>query len=92
MDKGVRLRIEGRVQGVGYRYWLAQQAGTLKVTGWVRNRRDGSVEAALFGPGEAVDALVERCRRGPMMAAVRSLQSSPDDGPAPATFRELATL
>jgi acylphosphatase len=91
MDKAVRLRIEGRVQGVGYRYWLAEEARMLMVTGWVRNRRDGTVEAALFGPADAVDTLVERCHRGPLAAAVSRVSSRPEEATAPQGFRQLPT-
>jgi acylphosphatase len=59
----VRVTIRGRVQGVGYRYWLEQQARGLE--GWVRNRRDGSVEALFAGPADAVSAMIASCRRGP---------------------------
>ena len=61
----VHLRIEGRVQGVGYRAFVERQASGLGLSGWVRNRHDGSVEAVLQGTPEAVDTIIERCRRGP---------------------------
>ncbi len=67
------LRIHGRVQGVGYRWSLSAEAERLGLTGWVRNRRDGSVEALVSGPTEAIDALVVWARRGPSMARVDSV-------------------
>lgn len=65
-----RLRISGRVQGVGYREALRFEAEKRGVTGWVRNRLDGSVEALLQGPAEKVDALTAWARRGPPAALV----------------------
>jgi acylphosphatase len=57
--------IHGRVQGVGYRVWAEYAALGRGLGGWVRNRRDGSVEAVFAGPPAAVAAMVEDCRRGP---------------------------
>jgi acylphosphatase len=68
------LRIRGRVQGVGYRYWFEQQARARGLEGWVRNRRDGSVEALLGGPAEAIAELIAQCRRGPSSARVDAVQ------------------
>lgn len=64
------LRIHGRVQGVGYRWSLCVEAERLGLSGWVRNRRDGSVEALVSGPAEALDALLLWAQRGPPMARV----------------------
>ena len=68
--KSVRVRIEGRVQGVGFRAWVERRAVTHGLDGWVRNRRDGGVEAVFAGPASAVDAMVAECHHGPRSAAV----------------------
>jgi acylphosphatase len=67
------LAIRGRVQGVFYRAWTVQTAMALGITGWVRNRPDGSVEAQASGSSEAVEAFVSRCRSGPPSARVDEL-------------------
>jgi acylphosphatase len=74
MDRTIRqLVIRGRVQGVGYRAWVEDQARTLALEGWVRNRRDGSVEALFAGPTETVANMVKLCRRGPSSARVETV-------------------
>ena len=75
----VRIIVRGRVQGVGYRAFVLSQARTHGVAGWVRNRRNGDVEAVLAGPGAAVKALCEICREGPPHAAVEALDLTPAD-------------
>src|SRR5665213_1252090 len=72
-----RVTIRGRVQGVGYRAWVEHQAVNHALEGWVRNRRDGSVEALLAGPADVVAELVERCRRGPSTARVDAVADEP---------------
>ncbi|HEY2864839.1 MAG TPA: acylphosphatase [Casimicrobiaceae bacterium] len=68
-----RLLIAGRVQGVGFRYALADEARMRGLAGWVRNRRDGRVEALVSGPAPAIDAIVAWARRGPSAARVTSV-------------------
>lgn len=81
MDETVlSLQIRGDVQGVGYRASLAAKARSLGVTGWVRNRSDGSVEAIVAGPTDAVDRLLAWARRGPPAARVTGIEVSPATG------------
>ena len=88
----VSLRIEGRVQGVGYRWWVGGVARRLGLDGWVRNRRDGSVELMAIGEQAAIDQLVQACRQGPSAARVTAVVPTPaaDDGST--GFEERATL
>ena len=74
--ENVRVRITGRVQGVGFRAWIADHARRLDLGGWVRNRRDGSVEAVFSGAPEDVEAMVVLCREGPRYAEVSGVQVS----------------
>ena len=74
-----RLTISGRVQGVGFRDWLTDAALALGLTGWVRNRRDGAVEALIVGEESAVGQMIEACRRGPLLARVDSIDVDPVD-------------
>ncbi|CAN6809833.1 unnamed protein product [Brassica oleracea] len=76
-SKTVRMVIKGRVQGVCYRNWTVENAEQLGLKGWVRNRRDGSVEALFSGPPEAVEEMQQRCRRGPPAAMVTGLEAFP---------------
>ena len=75
-----RLSIAGRVQGVGFRYSMERKARGLGVTGWVRNRRDGGVEAMVQGTPEAVAAITEWARHGPPGALVTDLTESEGGG------------
>jgi acylphosphatase len=68
-----RLVITGIVQGVGFRYAMLAQARLLGVTGWVRNRRDGSVEAVIAGDAGQLEAMLDWSRSGPAGAAVDNL-------------------
>lgn len=69
----LQVSIRGRVQGVGYRAWVENQAVASGLEGWVRNRRDGSVEALFAGPPTRVAEMVALCRHGPPSARVDSV-------------------
>ena len=90
-ETAVRVRIEGRVQGVWFRAWTAEQAQALGLAGWVRNRRDGSVEAVFAGPEQAVREMVARCRRGPPAARVERVREESETEPVPSGFQLLPT-
>ncbi|MBP2300062.1 acylphosphatase [Azospirillum picis] len=87
--KVVRARILGKVQGVWYRGWTVDTATRLGLTGWVRNRSDGTVEALFAGPAAAVDHMLDACRRGPSAAIVRDVVAEPEQDPRLADFRQL---
>ena len=82
------LIISGRVQGVGYRYYMAYKATQFRITGWVRNRHDGSVEAMIQGTPENVEALLVRAHRGPPKASVTGIAVSEGAG----NYTQFATL
>ncbi|WP_036259928.1 acylphosphatase [Methylocapsa aurea] len=94
----VRATIRGRVQGVGYRAWVVREAERRGVTGWVRNRSNGDVEAVFFGEPEAVEALCAACWRGPPLARVEGIDVVAADEAAVGEtgmgsgFRQIATL
>ena len=81
--KSVRARITGRVQGVGFRAFVERTAARLGLRGWVRNRRDGSVEVVIAGDTSKVDEMLTMCWRGPPAAKVEAVSveetSSPDE-------------
>lgn len=79
-DTALRLQIFGLVQGVGYRAAMMAQARGLGLRGWVRNRRDGSVEALVAGPVDAVQRLLDWARRGPPAAQVDSVVACEAEG------------
>jgi len=81
-----RLRVTGRVQGVGYRYALMEEAQRLGVTGWVRNRRDGSVEALVHGAAKEAEQLIAWTRRGPPAARVDDVRIETAEEQAPDRF------
>jgi acylphosphatase len=67
------LIIAGRVQGVGYRAWMVREADRLGISGWVRNRRDGTLEALVDGDTASMEELLRLCRRGPPLAEVSEI-------------------
>ncbi|WP_064705177.1 acylphosphatase [Rhizobium bangladeshense] len=71
----VRVRISGRVQGVGFRMWTRGEASRLGVTGWVRNEADGSVAALVAGSDSAISTMIERLRSGPAGASVSGVET-----------------
>lgn len=80
------VMIRGRVQGVGFRYWTTCEAIKLGLTGWVRNRRDGAVEAVFAGPADVVAEMMVRCRQGPSSARVDGVDDLP---PAPDALKPM---
>ena len=87
-----RLEITGKVQGVGFRYFVTHCARQQAVRGWVRNRHSGSVEALLIGEDAAVAAVTDQCRRGPPHARVDRLDAAPAQDDGSPDFAERATV
>ena len=87
--KSVRLRIEGRVQGIWYRGWTVDQARALNIDGWVRNKADGSVVAVLSGAQDNVDAMTKVCHDGPPMARVDSIFVVDETNPVATGFKQV---
>ncbi len=77
-EQARHYRIQGVVQGVGYRAFVWRLAGSLGLNGWVRNRQDGSVEAVLRGPSDLLDKALEQLRIGPRMSSVQHIEVSDD--------------
>ena len=91
-QRQVHLIITGRVQGVWYRGWTVKTASALGLQGWVRNRRDGTVEAMFSGPTAAVEEMIQACRKGPPAARVDEIDVSPSvDVLAQSGFRQVET-
>ena len=86
------LLIHGVVQGVGYRYSMAREALRLGATGWVRNRRDGTVEALICGDAETLASLINWSRSGPPAARVTRVEVELAEGPSLPGFEQLPTI
>lgn len=84
-----RVVIAGRVQGVGFRVWMAHKAAELGISGWVRNRADGTVEALIAGDVASVEEMSRLCRRGPRMAEVSSIDEELADPPEGPGFHQI---
>lgn len=90
-DPAIHLIIHGRVQGVGYRAFAERSARMLGLTGWVRNRRDGTVELVARGNAAQLAALKIACARGPMAASVKQIDETVWEGELPEEFMRLPT-
>lgn len=91
-DRAVHVMIAGRVQGVGYRMWVEQQAASRALSGWVRNRRDGSVEAVFCGDAGAIERMLLACREGPPAARVSGIEVTETTPPEDDGFAVLPTV
>ena len=88
----LRLRIEGSVQGVGYRFFAVDEARKLGLDGWIRNRSDGSVDALVSGSTGAVEAFVAACMRGPPGARVTNVDMHAAEPPGERGFQWRQTV
>jgi len=88
-----RLIVHGQVQGVFYRGWAVETARALGLDGWVRNRRDGTVEMLVAGPDAAIESLIARCRQGPPAARVERIDVQATEAEeVPSGFAQRATV
>jgi acylphosphatase len=90
-QRTARVLITGRVQGVAYRAWAERTAMARGLSGWVRNRRDGVVEALFSGPRADVDDMLRRCCEGPPAARVHEVSVIEEGGTVPLGFAILST-
>ncbi len=86
------VMISGRVQGVGFRSWTVGQAKKLGLDGWVRNCRDGSVEAVFHGDVKAIEDMLRACEDGPLAARVHEVSARPAEASVEPGFRQLDTV
>ncbi|MBL8779901.1 MAG: acylphosphatase [Alphaproteobacteria bacterium] len=87
-----RLRIKGRVQGVGFRDWASEEASSRKLDGWIRNRSDGSVELLVAGSDEGVQDMLRALTQGPPLAQVHNIDIHKETDLPPAGFARKPTL
>ena len=88
----LRVRIEGIVQGVGFRAFVLREARARRISGWVRNRLDGSVEALVSGPTKTIESLITACTKGPPGARVANIDLFRADPPNVPDFTLRPTL
>ncbi len=91
MRRAVHVVITGRVQGVGFRAFVEREAEALRLDGWVRNRRDGTVEAVFAGDESEIQHILMELNAGPPAAAVTDVRTGPYEGPIPTGFTSLPT-
>ncbi|RYE47318.1 MAG: acylphosphatase [Hyphomicrobiales bacterium] len=91
MRRAVHVVITGRVQGVGFRAFVEREAAALRLEGWVRNRRDGTVEAVFAGDEGEIQHILMELNAGPPAAAVTDVRTGPYEGPIPPGFSSLPT-
>lgn len=91
MRRAVHVVITGRVQGVGFRAFVEREAEALRLDGWVRNRRDGTVEAVFAGDEGEIQHILMELNAGPPAAAVTDVRTGPYEGPIPSGFSSLPT-
>lgn len=90
-ERSVHVWITGGVQGVGYRAWCQRRAMELGLSGWVRNRATGEVEAVFSGPPAQVDTMIHDCHDGPRGARVADVTVQENAGPVAGPFEVLDT-
>jgi acylphosphatase len=88
----MRLKIEGHVQGIGYREFAVREGNTRGLKGWVRNRADGTVEALASGPSKLVEEFITLCLRGPEAARVENIELKPAEPPETMGFVRKPTV
>lgn len=86
-----RVFVTGKVQNCGYRDWVIRRAQALRLSGWVRNLKDGRVELLIMGDEDAADALIEACREGPPLARVDHVEAVTADERMPKGFTKRFT-
>ena len=90
-SRRVRVVVRGEVHGVFFRGWTVEQARSLRLRGWVRNRHDGTVEALFSGSDEAVGEMIRRCHVGPPAARVTAVEEHESGDPVPEGFGQRGT-